>query len=253
MNLTVLSVASFNLLNLNEAGRPLYADTNGWTAAEFALKIEWTAHNLRVLKSDVFGFQELWHPAPLAAALDQSGLAAEYDMLVPPSADGSKIVCSAIVRKGLLSGTPNWVDAFPAGFVLRAGGDDAQTPEINVGIGGFSRPVLHFAIKPREAEPEIHIYVCHFKSKAPAKVFKEAWFKADKPLYAKHATALGAALSTIRRTAEAAALRFLLTEQMKGNDTAVVVLGDVNDGQHSNTVNILTEQPRYLVGDSGSG
>ena len=98
MNLQELSVASFNLMNLNEAGRPLYADTNGWTAAEFALKIEWTAHNLRVLKSDVFGFQELWHPAPLAAALDQSGLAAEYDMLVPPSADGSKIVVEELVQ-----------------------------------------------------------------------------------------------------------------------------------------------------------
>ena len=36
---------------------------------------------------------------------------------------------------------------------------------------------------------------------------------------------------------------------MKGTETPVIVLGDVNDGQHSNTVNILTEQPRYLVGD----
>ena len=64
------------------------------------------------------------------------------------------------------------------------------------------------------------------------------------------ATAIGAAISTIRRTAEATALRVLLTEVMKGTETPVIVLGDVNDGQHSNTVNILTEQPRYLVGES---
>jgi predicted extracellular nuclease len=57
----------------------------------------------------------------------------------------------------------------------------------------------------------------------------------------------------VRRTAEAAALRFILSEQMKGTRTPVVVLGDVNDGQHSNTVNILTEQPRYLVGESRGG
>lgn len=69
----------------------------------------------------------------------------------------------------------------------------------------------------------------------------------------KHATSIGAAISTIRRTAEAAALRFILTEQMKGTRTPVIVLGDINDGQHSNTVNILTEQPRYLVGDSLGG
>ena len=33
----------------------------------------------------------------------------------------------------------------------------------------------------------------------------------------------------------------------------MIVLGDINDGQHSNTLNILTGQPRYLVGDSAGG
>ena len=33
----------------------------------------------------------------------------------------------------------------------------------------------------------------------------------------------------------------------------MIVLGDLNDGQHSNTLNILTEQPRYLVGDVRGG
>lgn len=253
MNLKELSFASFNLYNLNEAGRALYSDQDGWSAAELELKIDWIARQLRILKSDVFGLQELWHAAPLAAAVERAGLAGEVDLLVPAEADGRKIVCAAIVRKGLLSGAARWIDTFPAGFTLRSSGDDPQSPLIDVGITGFSRPVLHFTIKPREAEPDIHVYVCHFKSKAPAKVFNEAWFKADRTKYAKHATALGAALSTIRRTAEAAALRYLLTEQMKANDTPVVVLGDVNDGQHSNTINILTEQPRYLVGDSVGG
>ena len=53
--------------------------------------------------------------------------------------------------------------------------------------------------------------------------------------------------------AEAAALRFLLSEQTKGTDTPVIILGDINDGQHSNTAHIPTEQPRYLVGDSVGG
>ncbi|WP_367187711.1 endonuclease/exonuclease/phosphatase family protein, partial [Hydrogenophaga sp.] len=105
----------------------------------------------------------------------------------------------------------------------------------------------------RNPGPEVHVYVCHFKSKGPTQVFNEKWFKADPALYGKHATGLGAAISSIRRTAEAAALRFLLSEQMKDNDTPVIVLGDINDGQHSNTANILTEQPRYLVGESKGG
>ncbi|MBT9612416.1 MAG: endonuclease/exonuclease/phosphatase family protein [Burkholderiales bacterium] len=253
MNLKELSIATFNLYNLNEPGRAIYTDKDGWSQAEHDLKIAWTARQLTVLKSDVFGFQELWHAASLTKALNAAGIANEYDLLTPPNADGGKIACAAIVRQGLLSGDPEWISAFPDKFVLQTSGDDPQTPAIDVNIRGFSRPVLHFTIKPRTNVPDVHVYVCHFKSKGPTKVHTEPWFKANKTSYGKHATALGAALSTIRRTAEAAALRFLLSEQMKGSDTPVIVLGDINDGQHSNTQNILTEQPKYLVGDSVGG
>lgn len=63
----------------------------------------------------------------------------------------------------------------------------------------------------------------------------------------------GSAISTIRRTAEAAALRILLTERLKGTQTPVVVMGDLDDGQHSNTLNILTGQPNYLVSGLSRG
>ena len=50
----------------------------------------------------------------------------------------------------------------------------------------------------------------------------------------------------IRRTAESAALRVMLTDVMKGTVTPVIVLGDLNDGQHSNTINILSDnQQRF--------
>ncbi|MBC8058200.1 MAG: endonuclease/exonuclease/phosphatase family protein [Rhizobiales bacterium] len=253
MNLKTLSITTFNLYNLNEPGLPLYTDRDGWSPDEYTRKIAWTARQLTIMKSDLFGFQELWHAASLARALDTAGLTAEYDLLAPPDATGTRIVCGALVKKGLLTGVPEWIGDFPEKFKLESRGDDPQTPVIQVAIRGFSRPVLHFTIKPRAGETDVHVYVCHFKSKAPTKVFNEPWFRADRDAYAKHATALGAALSTIRRTAEAAALRFLLTEQMKGNDTPLIVIGDINDGQMSNTANVLTEQPRYLVGDSVGG
>lgn len=253
MNLRQLSIASFNLYNLNEPGLPIYTDQDGWTQAEYDRKIAWAARQLQTLKSDLWGFQELWNGASLAQVLSTAGLSAEYDLLTAPASNGTRIDCAAIVRKGLLRGTPEWVRDFPQGFVLQAQGDDPQTPHIAVNITGFSRPVLHFTIQPRDPGPEVHVYVCHFKSKGPTKVFREPWYKADKARYAKHATGIGAALSTIRRTAEATAVRYLLSEQMKANDTPVIVLGDINDGQHSNTANILTEQPRYLVGDSQGG
>lgn len=253
MNLRQLSIASFNLYNLNEPGLAIYTDRDGWSQVEYDRKIVWAAAQLQILRSDVYGFQELWHAASLAHVLNTAGMSNDYDLLAPANADGTRIDCAAIVRKGLLQGTPEWITDFPDGFLLQAKGDDPQTPHIAVNITGFSRPVLHFSIRPRSAGPDVHVYVCHFKSKAPAKVFNEAWYKANKTRYARHATGIGAALSTIRRTAEAAAVRFLLSEQMKGNDTPVIVLGDINDGQHSNTANVLTEQPRYLVGESKGG
>ncbi len=253
MNLASLRIGTFNLYNLNEPGLPVYTDKDGWSQAEYDRKIVWTSRVIATLKPDVLGFQELWHANSLVRALEASGLEAEYDLVAPPDADGKRIVCAAIVRKGLLTGQPEWIVEFPDKFVLKSSGDDPQTPAISVNIKKFSRPVLHFTIKPRAKLDEAHVYVCHFKSKGPTKVFQEDWFKADRALYAKHSTGIGAAVSTIRRTAEAAALRFILSEQMKGSDKPVIVLGDVNDGQHSNTVNILTEQPRYLVGDSVGG
>ncbi|MEC5398691.1 endonuclease/exonuclease/phosphatase family protein [Uliginosibacterium sp. H1] len=253
MNLKELSIATFNLYNLNEAGLALYTNPEGWTPQQYELKINWIARQLHTLKSTVFGFQELWHAESLKKAFVAAGLDDEYDLLTPPDATGRKIVCAAAVQKGVLSGAPEWIAAFPDKMVLRSTGDDPQTPDISVNIQGFSRPVVRFRIKPRDTSPEIHVYVCHFKSKGPTKVFTEAWFKADKATYTRQATALGAALSTIRRTAEATALRFILTEQMKNTDTPVIVIGDINDGQHSNTANILTEQPRFLVGDSVGG
>lgn len=69
-----------------------------------------------------------------------------------------------------------------------------------------------------------------------------------------HATALGAAISTTRRTAEAAALRVLLDHAMDDTDTPVVGLGDCNDSPNSNTLAIMTEQPSYrFYADSRSG
>lgn len=253
MNRTRLSIATFNLYNLNEPKLAVYTDRDGWSEAEYARKIDWTARQLQSMRADVIGLQELWHSASLTRALAAAELDNDYVPLVPAGTDGKRIVCAALVAKGLLSSEPEWISDFPEGFRLSSGGDDAQTPTIAVNITGFSRPILHFTIKPRVDEPDIHVYVCHFKSKGPTKVFREPWFKADRERLAMHATALGSALSTIRRTAEAAALRFMLTQRMKDTDTPVIVVGDINDGQHSNTANILTEQPRYLVGDSVGG
>jgi predicted extracellular nuclease len=253
MNLTRLGFATFNLYNLNLPGLPVYSDADGWSQEQFDAKVVWTARQLARLDADVVGLQELWHRDALVAVLAAGGLTETYDVLADP-ATGERIVCAALVRKGLLvPGTTTWVDAFPPEFVLRSSSEDPQTPDVDVRIDGFARPVLRFEIAPREDRPHLQVYVCHLKSKAPAPVYREDWYRADPDVYRPHTTALGSAVSTVRRTAEATALRMMLTEAMKGTVTPVVVLGDLNDGQHSNTLNIVTEQPRYLVGDSTGG
>jgi endonuclease/exonuclease/phosphatase family metal-dependent hydrolase len=246
------SVATFNLYNLQLPGLAMNPGWPAWTDDEFAHKAEWIARQLTVLDADLVGLQELWSSEAMELVLADPALDGQYDLLATP-ANGTKIVCAALVRKGLLRGTPRWVETFPSELRLESSGNDAQTPDVRVTIPHFSRPVLNFQVALREQAPLTEVFVAHLKSKLPERVYNEAWFAANQAVFKPHASALGAALATIRRTAEATALRILLTNAMKGTVTPVLVLGDLNDGQHSNTVNILTEQPRYLVGESRGG
>lgn len=253
MKLRKFSVATINLYNLQLPGRPMNPNQTPWTQPEYDRKVAWLGAQVRDLDADVVGLQELWHRDAMADVLAAGGVTDAYD-LIADRATGDRIVCAALVRRGLLRGTPRWVDRFPDGMHLEsANPSDPQAPAIAVTIPGFSRPVLNFQVELRDDRPVTEIFVAHLKSKLPTALFNERWYREDTERYKPHATALGAALSTIRRTAEATGLRVMLTTVMKDSDTPVIVLGDLNDGQHSNTLNILTEQPRYLVGEARGG
>ena len=248
---TQVSFATSNLYNLNEPGLHIYTDQDGWNQEEYNKKVTWSAQAIINIQADVWAFQELWHAESLENVFSTATISDEYTLLVPPNHSGQRIVCAGAVRSNLLVGEPEWIDAFPENYMLSSRGDDDQTSEISVRINSFSRPVLHFEIKPRSNGKRIHVYVCHFKSKGPTKIYKEPWY--SKQIYSKHSDAIGAAISTIRRTAEATALRLILTERMKGTNTPVVVMGDLNDSQHSNTLNIITGQPNYLLSGLSQG
>ncbi|AJE48377.1 endonuclease/exonuclease/phosphatase family protein [Celeribacter indicus] len=245
-----ISFASFNLLNLQRPGAPMYSGS-AWSEDQYEAKLFYTGAVLSRLAPDVTGFQELWDGAALTEALDIAGMAESHVALVPPDHGGDRIACAGAVRADMLVGEPEWIVAFPAGMALASGGDDPQQDRIAVELGSFSRPVLHVTVRPHEETPVIHVFVCHFKSRRPTELWREGWY--DRETHAPHLTALGYAISTIRRTAEAAALRMILTDLMKGSNTPVVVIGDMNDGKLSNTLNILTEQPQYLTGLSEGG
>ncbi len=251
MNARDISFASFNLYNLQLAGERLYNNSTPWTAAQYQDKIAFTGGKLRRFAADVIGFQELWAAPALDDALHSAGLDQTHTALTPPGHNGRGIVCAGAVRSDILTGTPEWITDFPPALRLQSGGDDPQQQAINVTLNSFSRPVLHLTVKPHADTPEVHVFVCHLKSRRPTQIWNEDWY--DKPTHGNHTTALGYALSTIRRTAEAAALRVLITDVTKNTATPVVVIGDLNDGKLSNTLNVLTEQPRFLAPLSRGG
>ncbi|WJY21884.1 endonuclease/exonuclease/phosphatase family protein [Fontisubflavum oceani] len=240
-----ISFASFNLLNLQTPGEAIYGDRDGWPQEVYDRKIEFTGDMLARLSADVVGIQELWAPEALKDAIEAAGLADDFVALTPPGHPGNRIVCAAVVRSDMVVGDPEWITDFPEEMVLKSSGDDPQQSDISVNLDSFSRPVMHLRVKPHDDTPAIEVFVCHFKSRRPHQVWRERdWY--DRDVHGDHSTALGYALSTIRRTAEATALRVLITKIAKDSDTPVVVLGDMNDGKASNTLNILSEQPSYL-------
>ena len=174
-----VSFASCNLYNINLPDQPIYSDSAGWDQEAYNKKVAWTSSILRSLPSDVWGFQELWHNNALKDIFYASGLSTDYELLIPQDHKGRRIVCAGAVRKNLLVGEPQWIENFPPKFTLMSKGDDAQTSDISVAIDTFSRPVLHFNIRPRANGKTISVYVVHFKSKAPTQIFRENWYKND--------------------------------------------------------------------------
>lgn len=250
---TQVSFASCNLYNLNLPNLSMYGNSSGWSQTQYDNKIAWTSGMLKSLKADVWGFQELWHKEALKEAFSEPGLRSRYRLLVPENHGGGRIICAGAVKKEILVGEPEWIKDFPSKFKLGSGGDDPQTSAIDVNTSSFSRPLLRFQIRPRSNGKKISVYVVHLKSKLPSRVSGEDWYRSDRAYYKNHTTGLGAALATIRRTVEAAALRMILTDEMKSNENPVVVLGDLNDSQHSNTLNIITAQPGFLLSGRKGG
>jgi len=251
-NRTQFAVGTFNLFNLNRPGLEIYRDKDGWDSEAYQRKVAWIRSTLARNPADVWGFQELWHAGALKDVFEHPDLR-DYELLVPEGHAGAGIVCGGAVRKDILVGEPLWIRSFPEKFILESGGDDPQTSDISVSLDSFSRPVLQFQVRPRAQGNAITVYVAHLKSKAPTRIYREGWYRDDDEYYKPHTEAIGSALSTIRRTAEATALRLILTERLKGTDEPAIVLGDLNDGQTSNTLNILTGQPNYLLSPLSQG
>jgi endonuclease/exonuclease/phosphatase family metal-dependent hydrolase len=202
---------------------------------------------LKELKPDIIGFQELWHPNCLRDIFSEADLDSQYELVTTGSSTGS-ISSALAIRSPNQKLYTRWIKDFPSELVLkkRLSGSNLPDYEISIDVGRFSRAILRVTVGP-DTGPNIVVLVAHLKSKRPMSLDStESSNNAIRP----HSSAIGYALSTIRRTAEAAALRVILNKIMRDTHTPVIAMGDLNDSQLSVTTAIITGQPKYRLFES---
>lgn len=236
-----ISIANFNLLNLNLPNTPIYDNTEGWSEQEYAAKIAFTSRVLDAADADVIGFEECWDAKVLDDVFAASNLAGKYD-IVARTLDPRGIQVAFAAKKGLIKGEPKWIDEFPetARFVDLKEARDAQE-SVTVTIHRFSRPLLRVVVNKAAGTPDIVFYVTHLKSKGPTSLTRNP----ANPVQKNHSFIAQTVVSHVRRMVEAGAFRAILDKEMKGNDKPVVVVGDVNDATLSVSTELLSGSPGY--------
>lgn len=222
-----ISFASFNLYNFQKAGERTYPQSPIVNQERYLSQRDWIAAKLREIDADIVAFQELWNKECLEDAISNlSNYSAHYI-----GNSWSNTAVAIIVREPWNVVSQETIKLLPFEQIVKTDDNDGEDDELTLSIKKFSRSVLKVEIEntSNSRTPNITMFACHLKSKLPAKHISEK--------------AIASAVSTIRRTAEAAGLRIILDEHMAGASTPTVVIGDLNDDPLSNTLNILTTQP----------
>ena len=157
-----------------------------------------------------------------------------------------------------------WTETVPPGFLLRHGrvdeADDVNA--VDVRIRALSRPPLSVRLRLRSGPykgRELGVWVAHLKSKRPMDLDRRHYPtpRGQPNPWSPYWEAIGSALSTVRRAAEATALRMMLTDAMRAEpEMPVAVLGDLNDGTLSVTTTLVSGEPPYRLwarSTAGSG
>ncbi|MCD9460029.1 endonuclease/exonuclease/phosphatase family protein [Marinibactrum halimedae] len=240
---TKISFASFNLYNFQYKGKKTYPRKPVITEHDYCQQRHWIQEKLREIDSDVVVFQELWSKECLDEILQLEEFK-DYEAHYINDDGWYQIAVALIVRRPWeVDGPVSVIKDFPFQQLVKVDAKDGEDDELVVKIRRFSRSVIKACIKHQDANtPPITLFGCHLKSKLASSAEN-----VDKP----YQNAVGSAISTIRRTAEATALRMMLIDHMKGANTPTVVIGDLNDGPLSNTLNIITNQPKMTKNARG--
>ena len=237
-----ISFASFNLYNFQKSGLKTYG-RKAVTASEYEEKKSWTRDMLLKANADVVAFQELWHKDCLDDVLNTPELSDYKAVYIAP--EWYNIAVAMIIRSPWeLAETAEVIKNFPFSELIKLDDHDGEDDEVSVSINRFSRSILKVKLKHSESGsiPEITVFACHLRSKLPSSA---------KSFNKNYQNAVGSAISTIRRTAEATALRMILIDHMQGAGTPTVVIGDLNDDTLSSTLSLITDQPTMSKSSRG--
>jgi len=226
----VIRVATWNLENLFRPGEAAGPTSD----AQYEAKLAASAATIGQVAPDVLGVQEVGSPqalGDLVARLDGDW----HTELAAPDRRG--------IRVGLLSRTALSNVDQTADFLEQLApvqvDDDART------VTTMGRPALHARVEV--AGTPVDVVCCHLKSKLltfPGGRFSTS----DEDERARYAVyALG------RRAAEAATVRGIATQLLDGDGQhrAVVVLGDLNDTEHSATTTLINGPGGSEIGTTG--
>lgn len=222
-----LKIGTFNVENLAPAGVTYYEEK--WSEADFKAKSGWIAGQLQRMNAQIVGFQEVWRESTLREVCVASERFTASQVWAPGTEEGtpkfSKGPFVGIASTLPLVGEVQTFEQFPSGVATEVEG-------IKLPVAAFSRPVLKatFAL---EGDRTLTAFVTHLKS-------KRGIMYAGAPQDDPREEALGKARALIRRASEAAALRFLIVQEIEQNNRPVVVLGDLNDGTSSVTTEMVT-------------
>lgn len=224
-----LKLASFNTANL-VLPETVYYRRESYSREEYDKKIAWISGQLQMLQADVVAFQEVFHREALEEAIQQSGVYSEYYLAMDEHKAG-KSPCSAVLsRYPILS--QESLREFPEHSRLRI--EEGPLP-----VRYFRHPVLH-AVPDIPGIGPVDVFSVHLKSKRP--IMEDGHHEED---YDTFAYGQGQARSLLIRTAEAVALRLVLSRVMEQFQRPVILMGDLNDSIHSVTSTIIAgEMPQ---------
>ncbi len=236
-----ISFASVNLLNLALPGQATHAGSAPLTQPLYDAKVAWVAKVIDITDADVYAFQEVWSEQALRDCLDASVKGFQYTVVARDGAPGKVQVGAAFRHTRLDLLDHGWIEEFPddVKLIKRAPREGEPDYEMLAQIDRFSRPVLQLRLRQSDGQ-ELTFMSIHLKSKLAMDLDRAEY---DQPNVRRHRRALGEALSAIRRTAEAAALRVHLNLLLEGTREPVVVAGDLNDGHLSTTAQLISAQP----------